>query len=262
MTADGLGFAEAELSHDAFLGGRITLYQPKSGYRAGIDPILLAASVPARRGERVLDLGCGAGPALLALGARVPGLSLTGLERQAAYADLAVRNAGATGIAARIFAADLREMPAELRAESFDHIIANPPYFQAADRTAARDAGREAGRGEETPLADWVRAGSKRLAPAGRLTMIVRAERLPELLDAMQGLLGSLEVQPLAPRTGRAARLVLVRGRKGGRAEFRLHAPIVLHEGSHHVRDGEDYAPRIRAVLREAAALHFGASDQ
>jgi tRNA1Val (adenine37-N6)-methyltransferase len=46
-----------ETTFDAFLGGRITLEQPTKGYRAGVDPVLLAASVPARAGQSVLELG-------------------------------------------------------------------------------------------------------------------------------------------------------------------------------------------------------------
>lgn len=60
-------------SHDQFLGGRLMVAQPKTGYRAGVDPVLLAASVPAVRGESVLELGCGVGVASLCLAARVPG---------------------------------------------------------------------------------------------------------------------------------------------------------------------------------------------
>ena len=90
-------FADADLTCNDFLGGRVRLYQPVKGYRAGVDPVLLAAAVPARAGDHVLELGCGAGQALLCLAARVPGLRLTGVELQAAYADLARRNGALNG---------------------------------------------------------------------------------------------------------------------------------------------------------------------
>ena len=84
------GDADPELTHDGFLGGRLHLWQPRRGYRAGVDPVLLAASVPAQAGQSVLDLGCGAGAAMLCLGVRVPGLDLNGLEVQPDYAALAL----------------------------------------------------------------------------------------------------------------------------------------------------------------------------
>jgi tRNA1(Val) A37 N6-methylase TrmN6 len=89
------------------------------------------------------------------------------------------------------------------------------------------------------------------------VTLIQRADRLPDLIAAMAAHLGSLEVLPLIPRQGRAARLVLMRGRKGGRAEFRLHDGVCLHAGAAHTRDGEDYTPAISAVLRDATGLPF-----
>ena len=58
-----MGFSEADLSCDGFLGGRLKIFQPKSGYRAATDPVFLAAAVPAQAGQSVLELGCGAGVA-------------------------------------------------------------------------------------------------------------------------------------------------------------------------------------------------------
>lgn len=250
-------FAKQDLSCDAFLGGRLRIAQPRTGYRAGIDPVLLAASIPARAGQSVLDLGCGSGIAALCLGARVPGLRLAGLEIQPGYADLARRNADDNGQRLEVFTGDLTDMPAALRQRRFDNVIANPPYFDRAASTPARDPGREHGMGETCALADWVAAAARRVAPKGQVTVIQRADRLPDLIPAMAAHLGSLEVLPLIPRQGRAARLILIRGRKGGRAEFRLHDGIRLHAGAAHGRDGEDYTPAISAVLRDAAGLPF-----
>ena len=109
--------------------------------------------------------------------------------------------------------------------------------------------------GEGTPLADWIAAAARRLAPKGYLHMIQRADRLPDMLAGCAAVLGSMEVLPLAPRLARAAELVILRARKGGRADFRLHAPLILHEGDRHESDGESYKPEIRAVLRDGAAL-------
>ncbi len=259
MRDETTGFPADALSVDAYLGGRLHLAQPLVGYRAGIDPVLLAASVPAASGQSVLELGCGVGAALFCLGARVSGLTLTGVERQADYADLARRNSEDNTLPARIVTADLAELPGDLRQERFDHILANPPYLRVESRSPARDAGREAALGEVTPLSSWIKVAARRLAPEGQFHMIHRADRVPDILSALQGRLGSVELKPLAPRQGRPARLVLIRARKGGRAGFRLHAPLILHAGARHVADGEDYTGPVRAILREAAPLDFAA---
>jgi tRNA1Val (adenine37-N6)-methyltransferase len=253
-----MAFAPGDLTTDAFLGGRLTIRQPRVGYRAGVDPVLLAAAVPARAGESVLELGCGAGAAALCLGRRVPGLTLAGLELQPDYAALARENATANGIGLEVIEGDLARMPASLGARSFDHVMANPPYFRREAGTRAGNAGREVAMGEETPLGRWVEAGLRRLRPGGRITLIQRAERLPDLLAAFAGREAGLSVLPLAPRQGREATLVILAALKGGRAPFRLLAPLILHDGPAHLRDGEDYAAPVRAVLREAAALEGG----
>ena len=70
-------------TRDAFLGGRVVLRQPRDGYRAATDPVFLAAACPAKSGDHVLELGCGVGAAALCLAARVAGLQILGVERQA-----------------------------------------------------------------------------------------------------------------------------------------------------------------------------------
>lgn len=241
------------LTDDAFLGGRLHLRQPRAGYRAGVDPVLLAAAVPAQAGESVLDLGCGAGAAVLCLGRRVGGLSLAGLELQPDYAALARGNAAANAIALEVVEGDVGAMPAALRARVFDHVVANPPYYRREAGSVAADPGRERALGEGLPLRTWVEAGLRRLRPAGRLTLIQRADRLPDLLAALPGT--GVTVLPLAPRAGREAGRVIVQAVKGGRAPFRLLAPVILHSGEAHSGDGETHTAPVRAVLRDAAAL-------
>tara|TARA_B110000908_G_scaffold144984_1_gene174976 strand:+ start:6776 stop:7513 length:738 start_codon:yes stop_codon:yes gene_type:complete len=240
-----------DLTEDAFLGGKVQLLQPKIGYRAGVDPVFLAASVNASAGQSVLDLGCGVGAAALCLGARVPGVKLTGVERQSEYAELARRNGLET------VCADLSDLPDVIRQKQFDHVIANPPYFDRNSSVAARDLGREGALGEDTPLLVWMKVAAKRLKPRGYVHFIHRIERLPDLMAAVPSDLGSVQVLPLAPRVGRKAELVILRARKDGRAAFELFSPRILHRGERHERDGDSYIPEIKAVLRDGAALKF-----
>ncbi len=248
-------FDDSDLTNDAFLGGKLTLKQPRSGYRAGVDPVLLAASVPAQSGQSVLDLGCGAGAAILCLGARVAGLALAGVELQPAYADLARRNARAAALDLDVHEANITQLPEVLKQRRFDFVIANPPYYHAGDRSGSADTGREKAFTLDIELATWVDVAARRLAPKGYLHMINRVERLPELLAACQDRLGSIEVLPLAARGGRPPHLILLRARKSGRAAFKLWAPWIMHQGARHTADGDSYTPETTSILRDAAPL-------
>ena len=242
-----------DLTHDAFLCGKLHLWQPKQGYRAATDAVLLAAACPAKAGESVLDLGCGVGAASLCLASRVAGLVQSGLELQEDYAALARQNAAENGVALNVVVGDLTDMPAALRV-GFDHVIANPPWYPRAG-SPSPIAGRDTALRAELPLAEWVAAASKRLEPGGWLTMIFGTDGLPEVLACLGPRLGSAVVLPLAAREGRPALRVILRARKGGRAAFRLLAPLVTHQGAAHDGDRESYTPRANAVLRDGADL-------
>jgi len=238
-----------ETTNDLFLGGKVTALQPVKGYRAGIDAVLLAASVPAKAGETVLELGCGVGVASLCLAARVEGVEITGVELQPEYAALAEKN-GLT-----VVNADLRALPADLRNRQFTHVMMNPPYFDRAAGSAAPDAGRDIAMGGDTPLGDWIDVAIKRLAPKGYFTMILRIERLPEVLSALLGRIGSVVVRPISARVGSAPHLFLLQARHSGRAPFRLTAPLVMHDGTMHDADRENYTAHVREILRNGASF-------
>lgn len=246
----------SETTEDLFLGGRVRLRQPRDGYRAATDPVFLAAATPARAGESVLDLGCGAGAALYCLGVRVPGLHLTGLEVQPFYAGLARENAALNGLEAEIVEGDLSDRPPALADRAFDHVICNPPWY--AHGSGARDAGRDAAHRETgARLDDFVDYALRRLRPGGRLTLIQRAERLDGILAALRGRAGDIRILPLAAREGRPAKRVLVGAVKGSRAPLSLQAPLVVHSGPTHRADGDDFSAAAAAVLREAAELRL-----
>ena len=246
-----------EITQDGFLGGRLTLAQPKDGYRAGIDPVLLAAACPAKQGEDVLELGCGVGVASLCLAARLPGVRLHGVEILPDYAQLARANAAQNKVEFEVQVSCVSARPTAFYDREFHQIIMNPPYFEAHASSIPADAGRASGRAEQVALYHWIDLAAKRLRPKGYLTLIQRVERLPDILLGFQGRLGSISVQPLAPRDGRAPHLVLVRARKSGRAAFQLLGTKSLHLGLAHAQDRPDYAPEILAILRDGAEFFW-----
>src|SRR5260221_5182966 len=136
---------ELAVTADALLGGRVRFTQPAEGYRAAIDPVLLAAVVPEDLSGTLVDLGCGAGAASLCVAARVPLVRVTGIERDGALAALAAENARANGFADRItiVSGDIRD-DGGLVPGSFDWAIANPPFLEAARADASPEPRRHA----------------------------------------------------------------------------------------------------------------------
>ena len=246
--------ADGELSEDALLGGRVRLRQPVSGFRAAIDPVFLAAAVPAGPGEVVLDLGCGGGVAALCLLARQPDLQVTGLEVDANLVRLAGDNARLNGLAARFLpvTGDVLKMPPRLAPGSFHHVMCNPPYLpSAASVPPSRESRGTAMREGVARLSDWVAAALAMLRSKGSLTLVHRADRLDEVLAALSGQVGEIAVCPLWPGRDKPAKRVLVRGRKAVTGPTRLCSGMVLHQ------PGGGFTAAADAILRDAGVLEF-----
>lgn len=236
---------------DDFLGGSVRAWQPRRGFRAGIDSVLLAGSVPAEPGQRVLELGCGAGVVSLCLLSRIPGAAATGLEVQPGYAGLARRNALLNGAELEVVTGNVADPPETVTAAAVCHVCANPPYHRAGTAVPPTDRGRAASVIEQFPLSAWVELAVSVLPDGGWLTMILPAGRRDEFLAALPAA-GSIQVKSVLPQTGRPANRILFRFRKGGGREIVQVPPLVLHES-----DGKSYTEETEAVLRNGDSVPF-----
>lgn len=241
---------DAAAAEDALLGGRVRLRQPENGYRAAIDPVLLAAAVEPAQCVRVLEVGCGTGAALLCLAVRRPDLRLIGLEKLPRAAALAQENVALNGVSERVavLAGCLLAPPEELAAQTFDHVMMNPPYLAADRATPPPDPWKAAANVEgDARLVDWIAFARARLRPKGVLTLIHRADRLDEILAALAGDFGGVTVFALWPRAGQDAKRVIVQAAKGVKTPARLAAGLTLHD------QAGGYTAAAAAVLNGAA---------
>jgi tRNA1(Val) A37 N6-methylase TrmN6 len=217
---------EGLVTYDRFLGGAITVVQPARGYRAGMDAVLLAASLSAKQGESLAEAGSGAGAALLCAAHRLDGCHFTGFERDSAAISLAGQGIVTNGFDHRvdIRTHDVVERPSALE-NVYDQSFANPPFFDPA-AVRAPAPGKESAFLAETPLKAWIFFLHHVTKPGGRITLIHRAAMLADLMELLNPRTGEIEVLPIRPTPSAPASRVLVRARKGLR-----RGPITLYDG-------------------------------
>jgi tRNA1(Val) A37 N6-methylase TrmN6 len=230
------------------LGGRVRFMQPTVGYRAAIDPVLLAAAVPDGGWTSALDVGSGTGAAMLCVLGRYPQKHVVGLELLEAHAGLARRSLCLNGMEQRgsVITADVREA-LDVPSASFDQVLTNPPFHGPGNAPAHQN--RATAHMEMVPLEIWLGFCLRMLTPRGSLTLIHRADRLDEILTCLHKKAGAVEIIPLWPRAGVAAKRVIIRARKGLKSPATLHPGLVLHQA-----DGS-FTPQTEAILRSGASL-------
>ena len=235
------------------LDGRLTYRQFRHGYRTGLEPVLLAAGVPAQPGQRVLEAGCGAGAGLMCLCARVPRLEGAGIEADPETAALARHNWSQNGLERlALHETLLADLPDGIGL--FDHAFANPPWHRANASLSPhgrRDLARRA-----TPglLDSWITILAGRLRPGGTLTLILPAALHAQASGLMRGLggLGGITLLPFWPKQGMAAKIVLMQGRRGSLADAAVLPGLVLHQ------TGGSYTEAAERILRGGQALETG----
>src|SRR5579871_6794500 len=232
------GTGALKVSDDRLLGGRVRLRQPAEGYRVAIDPVFLAAAVPAEPHQLVLDLGCG----------------VVALEMQRELVRLAGDNIILNGLETRlsVMIGDLLRPPPRLSPGAFDHVMANPPYNERGRSHPATDPARaEATIEGAADLAAWVRFAFAMVRPHGSVTFIHRADRIDALVAEIAGRGGEMVVFPLWPGEGRAASRILVRARKQLAAPARLAPGLVLHRPDGRLSEAAE------GVLRQGRGLEL-----
>lgn len=251
--------ASFPVTEDAFLGDRLRIFQPATGYRAGVDAVLLAASVVVSdaMAPAILDCGAGVGTVGLCVAARCPNAQITLVERDPALLDLAARNIARNAFAGRVkaIAGDITAAASSAAApplapETFDHILANPPFHDEDGGTHAHDPLKRASHAmPQSALDTWARFAARMARPGARVTLIHKTGALPAIVAALEDRFGALTITPIHPYADKPAIRVLISGVKASRAPLTLQPPIVLHE------PGGAFTPYVGQILRQGAPL-------
>jgi len=229
-----------------FLDGQVTVHQAE-GYRAGLDAVLLAAAVCLKPGAKALELGCGAGTALICAAHQNPKAHFVGLEKHqevfALVQDNILENAMQDHV--EVIQGSVRNPPSQLRPDSFDQVFLNPPYFDDPSALRRPKTGKDSAFvNNGLTLRDWIDTALRLTRAKGYITLIQRAERLEDCLAGFYGRAGDIRVLPIAPREGEAAHRIIIRARRNVKSPLTLLPPLVIHE------HGRTWTPMADDILR------------
>lgn len=239
-----------EITVDTLYRQRVTLLQPARGYRASLDPVLLAAFVRPPFG-RFADIGCGTGAVAFSLADRDPAATGVAIELQPRLAALArqgaIRNAFEQRLS--ILEGDVRGLVGtRLPRASFDLVASNPPFRPLAGGCVSPDEEIARAHHEVTlTLAECLDAAAALRRPAGRIAIVFLASRIGELLSGLMARgLAARRLRFVHPKLDQPASRVLVEAAAGaGTPPCDVEAPLAL-------RGPAGHSDEVRRMLGEA----------
>ena len=229
---------------DLMKSGR-KIIQNESEFCFSMDSVLISHFPNFRRRYKVLDLGTGTGVIPLLIADEVD--KICAIELNALMAETARRNVELNNLSEKItvLEGDYRQHREIFRAESFDLVIANPPYVPVKDRDSKKLHGVARARHEFTAtLEDVVTAARYVLKFHGVFCMIHLAARLSEIVDTLHRHQFEMKrLQIIYPKFGRNANLIMIEAIVGANTgSLQILPPLVVHE------DNDDYTAEIKKI--------------
>ena len=218
-------------SKDFLLGEKVKIYQPTDGYRASSDAVFLSSLIGyVKEGDCILDVGSGTGAVSLCLAYRFPHTSIVGIEIQADLVNLANKSVKANGFENLSYIeADISAKNVPLKADSFTHVVTNPPFFEN-EHPSPNKSKSIAHHLKGFSLEQWLHFCLKMLKSNGWLYLIEAPQNLSDVLGALKGKAGNIRLVALFSKSGQNAKRILICAQKSSKAPleilptFRVHA--------------------------------------
>lgn len=229
---------EDETVEDLQLGG-LRLLQKKTGFRFGMDSVLLADFAAVRKEDTVVDFGTGTGILPLLLIGRDKGSRFRAIEIQEEYCEMASRTMALNHLEERVsvICGDAGNADRMMAPCSVDAVICNPPYGIHGAALSSPFPDRATARNQEgDTLSRFFTAAFRILRGKGRFSMVYPA---PQMLQAMEQMrrchLEPKRFQLIYPRENKPANLVLIEGVKDARPTLKPMAPLIIYDNSMHL---------------------------
>ena len=193
-----------------------------------------------------MDLGCGVGAVFLSLLCRQPAIEITAVEKDSSFIALAEKNVEINGHKPiSLIHSDIRELDGHLEPNSFDLVLANPPFYPAGSGRLSPDAKKAVANHEIFgSLKDWISTANLLCKEGGTFSLIHLADRQEECLAFLQQFFGITEMAEIRPKTNQQANRVLFRCQKGGTFALEKLDDVVVHEA-----DGKLTQAASKAIL-------------
>ncbi|GHU19071.1 methyltransferase [Alphaproteobacteria bacterium] len=217
-----------ELTKDYILKGKLSLLQPKHGYRVAIDPVVLSSFVNAKDGQSILDVGCGVGAISLILKLKNPSAQITAVDVDPDICDICVRNSEENSLDIDIINVGIENFHKNLHNKLFDHVVTNPPFFNK--RSARVSDLKLLANFETMELSDWISCCLKNLKNGGMFYIIHHASRICDILSSLAKKAGATEIIPIFPKDDQDAIRVIVKCKKGSMESTRITSGLILHD--------------------------------
>ncbi len=213
----------------------LTIIQKKEGLTFGTDAFMLASFIKAMPKGRAVELGAGTGIISLLLGARSRFASITALEIQKDFADLAMRNTALNGMSEKIkvICQDVTKANASTVGGEVDVVFSNPPYMKAESGKRNDSDYKYIARHEVCgDIDDFCAAAFRMLKHGGKFYAVWRPDRLTDIIAAMRKNRLEPKIMTFVHADSESIpSIVLISATKGGASGMKVTEPLLLYSG-------------------------------
>jgi len=241
-----------EVSKNKILGGSISLFQPKKGFRVSIDSILLSSSI--KKYSNCMEFGTGSGVILIYLSKKFPNSKIIGVEKNIELVELAKKNLLENNVNDK----NTKVICNDILCKSFlkdynnklDRVIMNPPYF-SLNNVIKSDNKLKASARYETNINQWFLSAYKKLKPKGYINFVFRSENLDLILSKLYGSWGDIKIFPLWPKANMRSKLMIIQARKNINSGVQILPGLILHNN-----DGS-YTDECNSILNNKSNIQL-----
>lgn len=213
--------------------GVVSIAQPEKGFRFTLDSLLLADFCRMKPVGGILEPGAGTGIISILLARKFPGARFIAAEVEPLSFNLLCQNIQHNGLVDVIMPLerDIRYLGRSIPPDSFDVMIANPPYTRCGTGRKSPFHERQTARHDQTAsLPHWLDLQTL-LKDRGKYFLVFPASRAAELISLLRERgLEPKRLRCVHPFQDKPASLVLIEAIKTRGVGLDILPPLVIHE--------------------------------